>query len=338
MAKQGRNLERNGTKWISSNSSTSRFGFGGKERDGEWQGGAAYDYGFRIYDARLGKFLSVDPLTTSYSMLTPYQFASNSPISGIYLDGLEWYYTANGKLIGKYGESDEVRVIKHTELKSAIAAFADQENTPDGYFQHYLPSSMGSYAFSQVKENIQIDIIMFIANEEIWLQAEKANFAVKRKDGNLASWTPSTKTITIDDGYAHVNNKSALVNMLVKENTHITDEDIEYHDERELNGYMNAITHSSFKDTPDSYKKTILVGAGQFIWNVQRWALVYANDGDEYSANYLQNMVDGYMRQVEKAGYSIDLSITMEKFKSGSKINGGPIPLQARQGDVKVKY
>ena len=35
MAKQGRNLERNGTKWISSNSSTSRFGFGGKERDGE---------------------------------------------------------------------------------------------------------------------------------------------------------------------------------------------------------------------------------------------------------------------------------------------------------------
>ena len=44
----------------------------------------------RIYDPRLGRFLSVDPLTKEYSMLTPYQFASNRPIDGIDLDGLEF--------------------------------------------------------------------------------------------------------------------------------------------------------------------------------------------------------------------------------------------------------
>ncbi len=37
-----------------------------------------------------GRFLSVDPLARSYPMLTPYQFASNSPIAGIDLDGLEY--------------------------------------------------------------------------------------------------------------------------------------------------------------------------------------------------------------------------------------------------------
>jgi RHS repeat-associated protein len=59
--------------------------------DNEVKGaGAQYDYGFRIYDPRLGRFLSVDPLTKSYPMLTPYQFASNRPIDGIDLDGLEW--------------------------------------------------------------------------------------------------------------------------------------------------------------------------------------------------------------------------------------------------------
>lgn len=56
-----------------------------------------YDYGFRIYNPAVGKFLSVDPLTKSYPMLTPYQFASNRPIDGIDLDGLEYF--PNGGII-----------------------------------------------------------------------------------------------------------------------------------------------------------------------------------------------------------------------------------------------
>ena len=68
-----------------------RYGFNGKEKDdrGEW-GSTNYDYGFRIYSPNIAKFLSVDPLTKSYPMLTPYQFASNRPIDGIDLDGLEF--------------------------------------------------------------------------------------------------------------------------------------------------------------------------------------------------------------------------------------------------------
>jgi RHS repeat-associated protein len=68
-----------------------RYGFNGKENDNEVKGeGNQQDYGMRIYDPRLGRFLSVDPLTKSYAMLTPYQFASNSPIAGIDLDGMEF--------------------------------------------------------------------------------------------------------------------------------------------------------------------------------------------------------------------------------------------------------
>ena len=56
--------------------------------------GNQQDYGMRIYDPRLGRFLSVDPLTTKYPELTPYQFASNSPIANVDLDGAEkLYYT-----------------------------------------------------------------------------------------------------------------------------------------------------------------------------------------------------------------------------------------------------
>jgi RHS repeat-associated protein len=67
-----------------------RYGFNGKENDSEIKGeGNEQDYGMRIYDPRLGKFLSVDPLTKDYPWYTPYQFAGNMPIRAIDLDGGE---------------------------------------------------------------------------------------------------------------------------------------------------------------------------------------------------------------------------------------------------------
>ena len=71
-------------------SNSYRYGFNGKENDNEVKGsGNQQDYGLRIYDSRLAKFLSVDPLTKKYPELTPYQFASNTPIQAVDLDGAE---------------------------------------------------------------------------------------------------------------------------------------------------------------------------------------------------------------------------------------------------------
>jgi RHS repeat-associated protein len=68
-----------------------RYGFNGKELDKPGMGGgqSTYDYGFRIYNPAIAKFLSVDPLTREYPWYTPYQFAGNMPIWKIDIDGLE---------------------------------------------------------------------------------------------------------------------------------------------------------------------------------------------------------------------------------------------------------
>jgi RHS repeat-associated protein len=52
-----------------SSSAGYRYGFNGKELDKSNEFGTAnvYDYGFRIYNPSIGRFLSVDPLTRSYS-------------------------------------------------------------------------------------------------------------------------------------------------------------------------------------------------------------------------------------------------------------------------------
>jgi hypothetical protein len=67
-----------------------RFGFNGQEKVNEWAGiGNFMDYKERGQDTRIARFLSVDPLARKFPYLTPFQFASNSPIQAIDMDGLE---------------------------------------------------------------------------------------------------------------------------------------------------------------------------------------------------------------------------------------------------------
>lgn len=78
-----------------------RYGFNGKENDNEVKGaGNEIDYGMRVYDPRVGRFLSVDPLQKKYPWYTPYQFSGNTPIQAVDLDGREevHFYTYDGKL------------------------------------------------------------------------------------------------------------------------------------------------------------------------------------------------------------------------------------------------
>lgn len=46
------------------------------------------DYGFRMYDAAIRRFLTVDLLAEVYSNQTPYAYAANNPINLIDFMGL----------------------------------------------------------------------------------------------------------------------------------------------------------------------------------------------------------------------------------------------------------
>lgn len=99
-----------------------RYGFNGKENIDEIYGDdVALDFGARIYDARLGRWFSVDPLTKKYSYLSPYQFATNSPISGIDIAGQEYFYAADGTFLGKTGTSQEVRILSNEDVSTEVA-------------------------------------------------------------------------------------------------------------------------------------------------------------------------------------------------------------------------
>ncbi len=65
-----------------------RYGYNGKEMDDEIKGkGTSYDYGARMYDPRVGRWMSRDPLEEKYVGLSPYNFALNTPIQATDPDG-----------------------------------------------------------------------------------------------------------------------------------------------------------------------------------------------------------------------------------------------------------
>lgn len=69
-----------------------KYGFNGQEKENDISGvdGGYLVFEYRIQDARLGRFLSSDPLENEYPWNSPYAFAENRCIDGIDLEGKEY--------------------------------------------------------------------------------------------------------------------------------------------------------------------------------------------------------------------------------------------------------
>ena len=135
-----------GRKYSQPNS-TYRYGFNGKENDKEVKGeGNQQDYGLRIYDPRLGKFLSVDPLFKEYPWNSPYAFAENEPIANIDLDGAEKMPYKSPSQLPKLGKTSSY----NTKMGAGAQAYRAEE-----WGQKYNITQMTVYeksidAFGQV--------------------------------------------------------------------------------------------------------------------------------------------------------------------------------------------
>lgn len=107
-----------------------RFGFQGQEGDDEHLGeGNSYAFKYRIHDARIGKFLSIDPLAPDYPHNSPYAFSENRVVDGIELEGLERVHFMERKV---FGVTTQIQVTKdYQEDGRLVQNTTIQDNTID---------------------------------------------------------------------------------------------------------------------------------------------------------------------------------------------------------------
>lgn len=123
-----------------------RYGFNGKENDNEVKGvGNQIAFENRIYDSRLGRWFSTDPLQKKYAGFTPYNFVENSPIIYSDKDGKDKWLNiiVNDQRTGK---SVQHSVLISHEIKSKIKEVYNQHSFGGGsYTQTYckLPHFSG---------------------------------------------------------------------------------------------------------------------------------------------------------------------------------------------------
>jgi RHS repeat-associated protein len=69
--------------------------YNGKELEGEL-GLGWYAYGFRYYDASIGRFVGVDPISSQFPHVSVFNYAENEPVASIDLHGLQRYMIVRG--------------------------------------------------------------------------------------------------------------------------------------------------------------------------------------------------------------------------------------------------
>ena len=147
-----------------------RYGFNGKENENDLFGnGNAIDFGDRIFDSRLGRWLKVDGYFKIYPSYSPYTFSINNPINIIDRNGntivpfneytndqlgqhfIRVFNAETAKLLTSNLSMDATqKTITKKEFKQAIKGMStDQKALARGYFKMINSEKLVLYAFGK---------------------------------------------------------------------------------------------------------------------------------------------------------------------------------------------
>lgn len=165
----------------------------------------AYDFGARMYDARTGRWMSIDPLAAKYPAITPYAAFTNNPIIFIDPDGRDIvYFNLNGEEVRRQKSSTEFRT------------FIQKTNAGDVFKEVAMPMI--------IKERIQsgesTTDIQYQENDYI-IAARTGLFNQTKNNGQLRLFTESGTPIPVEETKKIPDLDPTLVKAIAMQESHI---------------------------------------------------------------------------------------------------------------------
>ena len=193
------------------NAHTSRHGFTGHEKESDLAEGI-YTTEYRLYDARVGRWLSIDPLFEKYVGMSPYNYCAGNPVKLVDVDGRDaevigtgteedpyivtakYYYTKNGE----YKISDDAI----NGLKSAVAQYNNKGKTWECGPRKNKIYVKFDLQLEEVedKPNYKVSKHQFTSNGELFLSGNFVSTeTTKYDDGTYAMGSASFNSINIKE-------------------------------------------------------------------------------------------------------------------------------------------
>ncbi|WP_394973695.1 DUF6443 domain-containing protein [uncultured Croceitalea sp.] len=136
------------------NSAAQKWKYNDKEID-EDLGLNLYHYGFRMYDAAIGRFPSIDPISDQFPHVSTYNYAENRPIDGIDLWGLQYVNANEARLFVNREGTIELNFQNMTRFTRNT--FNSVNSNPDNWKPgeigaSFLNTSVADFKFESVRD------------------------------------------------------------------------------------------------------------------------------------------------------------------------------------------
>ena len=165
------------------------YKYNGKELDTK-KGLNWYDYGARQYDAALGRWHKIDPMTEKYYSVSPYAYCSSNPVNAIdyqgklviFINGMHWGDGKSNRYWDKNGGGFATAVMKHLNDYNAM----------------YIDGSIGGVG--QLPYNLDANLRRTFGRNQGFLDAPVILRKIKNSKGELIE---TIKIITHSMGAAY---------------------------------------------------------------------------------------------------------------------------------------